>query len=66
MAVNAKANGDFQMDIYPQNLKGDETLEAQVKQLNGTNVGQPISVKAIATEDKLQIKGSFIITTLNS
>ncbi|TCC87288.1 glycoside hydrolase family 2 [Pedobacter frigiditerrae] len=60
VAVHAKANGDFQMDIYPQNLKGDETLEAQVKQLNGANVGQPIIVKASATEDKLQLKGSFI------
>ncbi len=60
MAVNAKADGSFDLDVYPQNLKGDETLEAQVQKLSGENVGRPFSVQANASEDHVELKNDFV------
>jgi hypothetical protein len=60
MAVNAKADGSFKMDVYPANLKGDETIEAQVQKLSGENVGKPFSVKANNALDHLELKSNFI------
>jgi hypothetical protein len=59
MAVNAKADGSFQLDVYPQHLKGDETVEAQVQKLSGENVGKPFAVKADTTHDHLELKSDF-------
>jgi len=59
MAVNAKADGSFQVDVYPQNLKDGETVEAQVQKLNGENVGKPFSVAANTTTDHLELKSTF-------
>ncbi|HMI05499.1 MAG TPA: glycoside hydrolase family 2 TIM barrel-domain containing protein [Pedobacter sp.] len=58
-AVNAKADGSFQLDVYAKNLKGDERIEAQVQKLNGENVGKPFSVKADASLDHLELKNNF-------
>ncbi|MCR8559584.1 glycoside hydrolase family 2 [Mucilaginibacter sp. BJC16-A38] len=60
VAVNAKADGSFQMDVFPQNLKGDETIEAQVQKLNGQNIGRSFSIKADPTLDRQQLKSNFI------
>jgi hypothetical protein len=59
VAINAKADGSFTMDVYTPNLKGGETIEAQVQKLNGENVGKPFSVKADAAGDFQQVKSSF-------
>jgi hypothetical protein len=59
VAIDAKADGSFQMDVYPKNLKGDETIEAQVKKLNGENVGKPFFVKANPSAEKLELKNKF-------
>ena len=60
MAINAKADGSFQADVYPQNLKNGETVEAQVQKLNGENVGKPFSVAANnTTADHLELKSTF-------
>ncbi len=59
MAVNAKADGSFQLDVYPQNLKNGETVEAQVQKLNGENVGKPFFVAANTTADHLELKNNF-------
>jgi hypothetical protein len=58
-AVNARADGSFQLDVYPQNLHGDETIEAQVQKLNGENIGKSFSVAAGTTQDHLELKSSF-------
>lgn len=60
LAINAKADGSFQVDVYPQNLKGDETIEAQVQNLKGENVGGPFSVKADNTQEHLELKTHVI------
>ncbi|WP_299290311.1 glycoside hydrolase family 2 TIM barrel-domain containing protein [uncultured Mucilaginibacter sp.] len=59
MAVNAKADGSFQVDVYPQNLENGETVEAQVQKLNGENVGKAFSVSTNTTADHLELKSSF-------
>lgn len=59
VAINAKADGFFQLDAYLQNLRGGETIEAQVQKLNGENVGKPFSVTANTMQDHLELKSSF-------
>ncbi|WP_184550818.1 glycoside hydrolase family 2 protein [Mucilaginibacter sp. FT3.2] len=59
MAVNAKADGSFRLDVYPQNLKGDETIEGQVQNLKGENVGKPFSIQANTNNDHLELKFGF-------
>jgi len=56
MAIDAKADGSFQADVYAQNLNGGETIEGQIQKLNGENVGQPFSVNADVTRDHLKLK----------
>lgn len=56
MAIDAKADGSFQADVYAQNLNGGETVEAQIQKLNGENVGRPFFVNADATRDHLELK----------
>jgi hypothetical protein len=59
MAVNAKADGSFRLDVYAQNLKGDELIEAQVQKLNGQNVEKPFVVKANTANDSVQLQANF-------
>ncbi|AYL94943.1 glycoside hydrolase family 2 protein [Mucilaginibacter celer] len=56
MAINAKADGTFQADVYAQNLKGDETIEAQVQKLNGEKVGLPFTIKVNTGADHPELK----------
>lgn len=46
VAINAKADGSFLMNVYPEGLKGDETIEAQVETLSGEKVGRAFSISA--------------------
>ncbi|OOQ59893.1 hypothetical protein BC343_06245 [Mucilaginibacter pedocola] len=58
-SINAKADGSFLLNVFARNLKGNETITAQVQKLNGQNVGAAITVKANPTADSLQLKGNF-------
>lgn len=59
MAVNARADGSFRLDVYAQNVRGDELIEAQVQKLNDQNVGKPFAVNANAAGDHLELKSNF-------
>ena len=59
VAINAKADGSFQADVYTQNLNKDDFIEAQIQTLNGQNIGKPFSVKANKTADYAAVKGNF-------
>ncbi|RZJ77923.1 MAG: glycoside hydrolase family 2, partial [Chryseobacterium sp.] len=60
VAVNANADGSFQLDVYGQHLNSDDVIEAQVKKLNGENVGKAFSVKADLNTGGMQtLKSSF-------
>jgi beta-galactosidase/beta-glucuronidase len=59
VAVNAKADGSFRLDVYGQNLTANDVIEAQVKKLNGENVGKPFSIKTNLTDSTQTLKSSF-------
>jgi hypothetical protein len=59
LAINAKANGSFAADVYTSNLKGNETIEAQVQKLSGENMGKPFSVKVDTSREYQQLKADF-------
>ena len=59
LAINAKADGSFQLDVYSKNLGAQGVVEAQVQKLSGENVGKPFSVAATAASDYLQLKNNF-------
>ncbi len=59
VAVDAKADGSFQVDVYGQNLNANDIIEAQVKKLNGENVGKPFSVKANPGDSTQKLKSSL-------
>ncbi|MFD2147443.1 glycoside hydrolase family 2 protein [Mucilaginibacter antarcticus] len=58
-AVNAKADGSFQLDVYANNLQNGDVIEAQVQTLKSVNVGQPFTVVANPAADHLELKSSF-------
>jgi hypothetical protein len=58
-AINAKADGSMQIDVYAKNLKADETIEAQVKKLDGEDVGKPFAMSADVDSDHQELKGQF-------
>ncbi|EDM38917.1 beta-galactosidase [Pedobacter sp. BAL39] len=59
VAINAKADGSFEVDVFPRNLKGNETIDVQIQTLNGKAAGAPFSVKAsdAAVRDSLRLTG---------
>jgi hypothetical protein len=59
VAIDAKANGAFRMDVFPKNVHTGETIEAQVQKLNGENVGLPITIKPATGQDSITLKGNF-------
>ena len=59
VAVDAKANGAFSLDVFVVNVKAGNTIEAQVQKLNGENVGTSFFVKANSTNEKLTVKNQF-------
>jgi beta-galactosidase/beta-glucuronidase len=59
-AVNAKADGSFQLDVYAKNLKDGDIIEGQVQKLNGQNVGKPFTVAANTSADRSSLTSSFI------
>jgi hypothetical protein len=59
MAVNATADGAFTIDVYAQNLKGNEIIEGQVQKLNGEKVGKPFSLKVNSSAQFQQLRSSF-------
>ena len=59
IAIDAKADGSFKMDVYAQNFAKDDYITAQVQKLNGENVGKPFSVKADPASEKQELKSDF-------
>jgi hypothetical protein len=57
MAINAKADGSIAVDVYPSNLKGTETIEAEVQTLKGKKVSSVFVKKA---------EGSNMVTLTSS
>lgn len=58
VAIDAKADGSFAMNVFPKNITGNETIVAQVQKLNGENVGKPFSIAANKNEKVQTLKSS--------
>ena len=59
VAIDAKATGAFSMDVFAPNIKAGNTIEAQVQQLNGENVGASFFIKATAATEKSVLKNQI-------
>jgi len=56
IAIDAKADGDLSVDVFGKNLRAGNFIKMQVQQLNGVNIGLPVSVKAIPGKEKNTLK----------
>jgi len=45
-AINAKTNGDFSINVFSENVNELQTIETQVQELNGKEIGKPFSLIA--------------------
>ncbi|MEP7143413.1 MAG: glycoside hydrolase family 2 TIM barrel-domain containing protein [Ferruginibacter sp.] len=59
VAIDAKADGTFSMDVFAMNVKAGNTIEAQVQKLNGENVEDIFFAKVNSNEQKFAIKKQF-------
>jgi beta-galactosidase/beta-glucuronidase len=59
VAIDARADGSFQLDVYPQNMQDGETVSAQVEKLNGEPLGRPLSQLGAFGQEKLSLTGHF-------
>lgn len=59
VAIDAKANGLFSMDVFAVNVKAGNTVEAQVQKLNDENVGPAFSINANSGVEKFVLKNQF-------
>lgn len=46
VAIDAKANGDFSINVFTNNVNNRQTIEAQVQELNGKAVGNSFKLTA--------------------
>src|ERR1700754_3466906 len=46
LAIDAKADGSFKMDVYPQHLQKHQRVTAQIQTLTGEPIGKPFGVTA--------------------
>ncbi len=59
LAIDAKADGAFNMDVYAQNIAVGDMLSAQVQKLNGESVGKPFTLKADPAAEKQTLQSRF-------
>jgi hypothetical protein len=64
LAVNASADGSFQIDVFTRNVGAQSLVEAQVQKLSGENVGKPFSIPVKTAGERLQLKSNFIKPSL--
>ncbi len=61
IAIDSKANGTLNLDVYTANIGSNNSITAQVQKLNGQPIGLPFTVKATAGQQKVtlhqQVKG---------
>lgn len=59
LAIDAKADGQFSVDVYSANTKANQRLEAQVQTLTGQNVGSAFSVPINPAYEKTTLRQAF-------
>src|SRR5688500_832882 len=56
VAIDAKANGQFGMQVFTKNTSKNQSIEIQVQELNGKPVGKPFTATAA---DSTYLKNNF-------
>ncbi|THU40226.1 glycoside hydrolase family 2 [Niastella caeni] len=46
VAIDAKADGKFNLQVHTQNTNEQQSVEVQLQELNGTAIGQKVSIQA--------------------
>ena len=59
VAIDAKADGSFSMDVYTVNTGKSNDIEAQVQKLNGENLGNPFYLPVARVQDKYVLQNQF-------
>jgi len=59
VAIDAKADGSFYMDVYTEGIGSAKTVKAQVQTINGKPFGSAIVANIDGTTNKTILKGSF-------
>jgi Glycosyl hydrolases family 2, TIM barrel domain/Glycosyl hydrolases family 2, sugar binding domain/Glycosyl hydrolases family 2 len=54
VAIDAQADGNFNMDVYLDGVTRADSIEAQIQTLDGENVGKPFGVPALAGTNGLK------------
>jgi len=59
VAIDARADGKFNMDVFAENVKAGDEITAQVKTLAGEKFGNPFSATIQNANDKINVSQSF-------
>jgi hypothetical protein len=59
VAIDAKADGSFSLDVYAMNTTGANSIEAQVQTLKGGLFGEPFEIKVSQQQDKFVLTRQF-------
>jgi hypothetical protein len=59
VAIDAKANGSFYMDVFVNNAAKNTIVEAQIQTLDGKNAGEPMSSNTKANAEKYTLKATL-------
>lgn len=56
IAVDAEANGNFSVDVYPNGVTSADEIEAQIQTLDGKKVGRPFRSRVSATNQVVNLQ----------
>ncbi len=59
-AINASADGSFQMDVFTEGSGKAKTLEAQVQTLDGKHFGSLMIARLLDNQTRTTLKGNFV------
>jgi len=59
LAIDAKADGSFFMDVFVQGPSKAKAVEAQLQTLDGKTFGKALASELVENTDKVNVKGSF-------
>ncbi|MEO6316033.1 MAG: glycoside hydrolase family 2 TIM barrel-domain containing protein [Chitinophagaceae bacterium] len=59
VAINAKADGSFNMEVFAAGITTNTIIEAQLQNLQGENFGAPFAMPASAQQDKIVLSNQY-------
>ncbi|WP_338391260.1 glycoside hydrolase family 2 TIM barrel-domain containing protein [Fulvitalea axinellae] len=59
VAIDAQANGDFTVDVFTERARKGSSVKAQVKSLDGRNIGEPFTAKVEGRNPKVRLSAKI-------